>query len=137
VPDTCLWAKVNVCGRYLREEEGCGCVHELAHRRDEQAAGSGRGRNLREESVLLGGTTGHGYRSGPQAGCQAVCFVVVSTWYTSSTMQVVCRSSACGIPQDKQPTVALHLTGLLLEQTYLLSLSMTGNFCRAFGMQVI
>jgi hypothetical protein len=73
-------AKENVCGRYHREVEGSEYGHEQARRRDEVAAGSGRrGRSLREESVRLGGRTGHGCHSGPLVGCRAVYCVVVRT----------------------------------------------------------
>jgi hypothetical protein len=80
VPGSGPLAKESVCGRYRREVvEGCGCGRERAHRRDEAVVGSGRGRSLREETVRLGGRTGHGCHSGPLAEYRAVYCVVVRT----------------------------------------------------------
>ena len=59
--------------------EDCGYDREQARRHGEAAVESGRGRSLREETVRLGGKTGHGCHSGPLAECRAVCCFVVRT----------------------------------------------------------
>lgn len=105
--------KASVCGRCLHEEEGCGCVRGQAHRRGGLAAGNERGRSLREESVLQGGTTGHGYHIGPQAGCRAVCCVVVSIQQACNRSHFVCLSIVCNMSQENRFTEALRSTCLL------------------------